>query len=130
MKRQIHVIRSADRSSGVPENFKLELTTPINDVVKISLLSANIPTNATDYFYINIKQFQNKVVSENGFLNYSSFVIPDNGVFYANTGFNQDIIFSSNTHLYYLDVQLLGDNSQPISGITDWSFVLEFTLNR
>ena len=65
MKRQIHVIRSADRTSGIPENFKLELTTPINDVVKISLLSANIPTTiTTDYFYINIKQFQNKVVSE------------------------------------------------------------------
>jgi hypothetical protein len=138
MKRQIHVFRSANRTSGVPENFKLELNQPITDVIKISLLSATIPTVASDYFYINIKQFENKTVSQNGFCNFSSFVIPHHHYFNGqadteydqNKGFNQYITLSSNTHLYYLDVQLLDDSSTTITGVGDWSFILEFTLNR
>lgn len=137
MKKQIHIIRSADRTSGVPESFRLELNTPIHYVEKIKLLSATLPTNPTDYYYIQIEQFNNIVNSNNTKLNYATFVIPHHHIgvpssdseYNVGTNFTQEVTPHSQ-NLYYLTINLLGDNGDKITGIADWSFVIEVFLKR
>lgn len=138
MKKQIIVIRSSDRTSGIPESFKIELNQPITDVVKVSLLSANIPTTSSDYYFIRIDELHNKVSCQNGFINYSSFVIPhhhsgipaSNTEYMLNKGFTQEVIQPDKSHLYFLNIRVLGNNGQLISGLGEWSFVLEITVER
>ena len=132
-----HVIRSADRISGVPEQFIFELTHPINDIVSIELIEANIPTHATDYYHIKVSQLHNQVMNHNGFTNYSTFIVPHHhaGVPGSNTEYTKNhefeqIITMDRISVNVLNIQLCGDNGQPIAGASEWSMILKITQSH
>lgn len=127
-----HVIRSVDRTSGVAEQFAFELTHPINDIVSIELIEANIPTHATDYYHIKIAQLHNQVMNHNGFTNYSTFIIPHHHAgnpashteHTKNREFEQ-IIIMDRLSVNILNIQLCGDDGKPIGGASEWSMILK-----
>jgi hypothetical protein len=132
-----HTIRSVNRTNGTPNNFQFELTHPINDIVKIELIEAQIPTAATDYFYIKISQFHNQVMNHNGKTSYSTFVIPHHHFgnpasdteYRKNQSFEQ-VIVTDKLSVNFLNVQLCGDLDTPIAGLSDWSFTLKITQSH
>jgi hypothetical protein len=132
-----HIIRSINRTNGTADNFQFELTHPINDIIMIELLEANIPTAVTDYFYIKISQFHNQVMNHNGNTSYSSFVVPHHHYgnpasdteYRKNQSFEQ-VIFTDKLSVNLLNIQLCDDTGNPITGASDWSFTLKITQSH